>query len=177
MASFYLIQRGTFRETGTSLTGKDGVVDLDYMGSFEFEHHAIPKAYRRLMYDFTDYSVFPVGIHTPEGDELMVFCQKEYSSAVVSAIRQYINQPYLLKKYSELDTVPYAKQDDTSLPWNTRRSNFWWCIDIGVPYGDWIAFLEPQTELLIKALENDYQNWWMKKTPEDREEDYEKSLD
>lgn len=29
---FYLIQRGKFNKDGNSLTGKEGVVDLDYMG-------------------------------------------------------------------------------------------------------------------------------------------------
>ena len=37
MANFWLIQRGTFRETGKLFIGKDGIVSLDYMGSSEFE--------------------------------------------------------------------------------------------------------------------------------------------
>ena len=53
MAKFYLIQRGTFKTTGEKLTGTNGVVNLDYMGSAEFEWGAIPKAYRRLLYRTT----------------------------------------------------------------------------------------------------------------------------
>lgn len=38
--AFKLIQRGSFRELDkefTSLIGRDGLIDLDYMGSAEFE--------------------------------------------------------------------------------------------------------------------------------------------
>ena len=36
--------RGNFKNEGKSLTGSDGVVNLDYMGATEFEWGAIPKA-------------------------------------------------------------------------------------------------------------------------------------
>ena len=44
MKKFYLIQRGNFKNDEKSLTGSDGVVNLDYMGATEFEWGAIPKA-------------------------------------------------------------------------------------------------------------------------------------
>lgn len=174
MAKFYLIQRGTFKKEGNSLTGSDGVVRLDYMGSAEFEWGAIPKAYRRLMYHFTEYEVFHTGIYTPEHDELMLFCRKDCSTEVIQAIREFIEQPYHLKEYSELEKVPKARKKDTS--YNRRRSNFWWCIDITESYGDWMAFLQPQANLFTEAVKNDYQNWWLNKVPEEREEEYKKSL-
>ena len=173
MANFWLIQRGTFRETGKFLTGKDGIVSLHYMGSSEFEWGAIPKAFRRLMYHFSEYEVFNTGIYTPENDELMVFCKKSCSTEVIQSIRQYIDKPYHPKEYSELEKVPKAKKEDTS--YDGRRSNFWWCIDIK-SYGDWMAFLQPHSEKLLEAVKNDYQEWWLAKSPEEREEEYKKSL-
>lgn len=169
----YLIQRGTFNKTGKSLTGSDGVVGLAYMGSSEFEWGAIPKAYRRLMYHFEEYDVFHTGIYTPEHEELMVFCRKGCATEVLQAIREFIENPYHLKAYSELEKVPKAKKEDTS--YHKRRSNFWWCIDIK-SYGDWMAFLQPQSNLFTEAVRNDYQNWWLNKAPEKREEEYKKSL-
>lgn len=174
MAKFYLIQRGTFKEERKFLTGLDGVVSLDYMGSAEFEWGAIPKAYRRLMYHFTEYEVFHTGIYTPEHDELMLFCRKDCATEVIQAIREFIEQPYHLKEYSELEKVPKARKEDTS--YERRRSNFWWCIDIKESYGDWLAFLQPQSTLFTEAVKNDYQNWWLNKAPEEREEEYKKSL-
>ena len=173
MANFWLIQRGTFREKGKYLTGSDGVVSLDYMGSAEFEFGAIPKAYRRLMYHFSEYEVFNTGIYTPEKDELMVFCRKSCSTEILYAISQYIEKPYHLQEYSELEKVPKARKEDTT--YDCRLSNFWWCIDIK-SYGDWMAFLEPHSKLLTEAIKNDYVDWWLTMTPEKREEEYKKSL-
>ena len=173
MANFWLIQRGTFNGIGKYLTGSEGVVSLDYMGSSEFEWGAIPKALRRLMYHFSEYEVFNTGIYTPEKQELLVFCQKSCSTEIIQAISQYIENPYGLKEYSELEKVPKAKKEDTS--YDGRFSNFWWCIDIE-SYGDWMAFLQPQKDLFKEAIKNDYQDWWLTKSPEEREEEYKKSL-
>lgn len=174
MAKLYLIQRGIFNSTGTSLTGRrDGVIDLDYMGSTEFEWSAIPKAYRRLMYHYSDYELFPTGIYTPEHDELMVFCKKDSKAQIIESIQQFINQPYHLKEYSELEKVPLAKKGDKSF--DGRRTNFWWCIDTNES-GDWMAFLKSYKPLFQKGITNDYNLWWLKKSPEEREEEYKKSL-
>ena len=174
MERFCLIQRGRFENDGKSYIGLDSVVHLEYMGSSEFEWGAIPKAYRRVMYQFTEYDVFNTGIYTPEHEELMLLCRKDCSAEVIQAIRYFIEHPYKLKEYSELEKVPKARKEDTSH--NRRCCNFWWCIDIEEPCGDWMAFLQPQATLLTDAVKNDYQNWWLNKSPEEREEEYEKSL-
>lgn len=166
MAKFWLIQRGTFKETGKYLIGSEGLVSLDYMGSAEFEFDAIPKAYRRLMYNFSEYEVFNTGIYTPEKEELLVLCKKNCERVIIQAIRQYIENPYHIKEESELEKVP----KDTD-----RHSNFWWCIDI-TPYGDWIAFLQPNYKLLTEAVKNDYHDWWLTKSKKKRKEEYKKSL-
>ena len=178
MSQFWLIQRGNFiqRETifESLLIGPDQIISLDYMGSSEFEFGAIPKAYRRIMHDFTEYDVFHTEIFTPEHDELMVFCNKDYGERITQGIRKFIEMPYRLKEYSELEKVPKAKKEDTS--YDRRRSNFWWCIDISESYGDWMAFLQSELNRFKTAVKNDYQDWWMKKTPKGREEEYNKSL-
>ena len=175
MSKFRLIQRGKFRESGTTLTGSNGVVNLDYMGSSEFEWGAIPKAYRRLMYHFSEYEIIHTGIYTPEKDELLVFCKKKSAENVVQSIKEFISNPYHLKEYSQLELVPTSKKNDTSW-WDHRYISFWWCIDINDCHGDWMAFLQSNSNLFKKAVNNDYQNWWMKMTPEDREEEYKDSL-
>jgi hypothetical protein len=179
MARFWLIQRGTFKEetgkvlTGKNLIGPNGIVTLHYMGSSEFQFAAIEKAYRRLMYHFSEYEVFHAGIYTPENDELLVFCKKSCSTEVIRSICQYIEKPYHLKEYSELEEVHKAKKGDTS--YDRRHSNFWWCIDIK-SYGDWMAFLQSHSEQLLRIVKESYQNWWLVKSPEEREEEYQKSL-
>ena len=68
---FYLIQRGKFNKDGNGLTGRDGVVDLDYMGSAEFEFGAIPRSFRRIMHDFDSYVYTSTGIYTKDNNQLM----------------------------------------------------------------------------------------------------------
>ena len=172
MEEFYLIQRGVFREPDSkTLIGPGGVVRLYPMGSAEFEWGAIPRAYRRLMYHYKEYEIFNTEIYTPEKEELMVFSKKDCASEVIQGIREFIEQPYSLKEKSELEKVPKAKKGDTS--YNRRISDFWWCIDL---YGNWMAFLKPQYNLFKETVESDHQKWWMKKTPEEREEEYKQSL-
>lgn len=174
MAKLRLIQRGIFQDNGIGLTGEDGVVDLDYMGNSEFECGAIPKAYRRLMYNFDEYEIIHTGIYTPEHDELLVFCLKNYAQYITQAISEFIDTPYHLQEWSGLEKVPKAKKEDTSF--SSHTTDFWWCIDIEAPYGNWMAFLSPRLNLFMKAITNDYQNWWLKKTKKEREEEYRKSL-
>lgn len=177
MRKFSLIQRGTFQKESKGiyfLIGEDGVISLDYMGSAEFEFGAIPKAFRRLMYHYTEYEVFHTEIYTPEHDELMVFCRKNYAKEIIPAIQEFVEKPYYLQEYSELEKVPKAKKEDTSFMGH-RYSNFWWCIDIKSS-GDWMAFLQSQSDIFTQAIKNDYQDWWLKKTSKEREEEYNKSL-
>ena len=56
------------------------------------------------------------------------------------------------------------------------RTNFWWCIDIAIDdhhIGDWIAFTgaTDRQRKFNEIITNSYLNWWMKKTPEEREEE------
>ncbi len=170
MGEFYLIQRGKLKKEGNELFGENGIANLDYMGSAEFEFGAIPKAYRRLMYNFLNYEIFHTDIFTSDKKELIIFCRKEYSKEILKELKNYVYKPYKLKEYSELDNI-YLKNSNKNL-----RSNFWWCIDCNNVYGDWMAFLDSNIIKFFKSIKNDYQNWWLSKPLEKREEDYKLSL-
>ena len=88
---------------GKGLTGIDGVVDLDYMGSSEFEFGAIPRSFRRIMYDFENYVYTPTGIYTKENNELILFSNQKSSDEIVDGLISFISNPYHLKEYSECD--------------------------------------------------------------------------
>ena len=168
---FDLIQRGKFKKDGTCLTGRDGVVDLDYMGSTEFELGAIPRAYRRIMHEFDKYIYTPTGICTKEKNELILFSDQEITNEILDGIISYVNKPYHLKEYSELDKVPNSSIKDTD--YNRLSTDFWWCIDFGI---DWMAFLNSNRELFEKGINEDYFNWWLKKPEEVRNQEYVRSL-
>ena len=80
---FNLIQRGQFNRDGEGLTGRTGVVDLDYMGSAEFEFGAIPKSYRRIMHEFDKYIYTSTGIYTKDNNELVLFSNQELETEIL----------------------------------------------------------------------------------------------
>lgn len=168
---FYLIQRGQFNCDGECLTGRNGVVDLDYMGSVEFELGAIPKSFRRIMHDFDKYIYTPTGIYTKENNELVLFSNQASTDEVLEGLVSFINNPYHLKEYSELEKIPNSSIEDTG----SKRliTNFWWCIEFNK---DWMAFLNSNRALFEKGINNDYNNWWLQKPEEEREQEYVKSL-
>ena len=170
----FLIQTGKFYYEPTDfkgLTGRNGVVDLDYMGSSEFEFGAIPRSYRRIMYNFKNYEYNGTGIYTPENDELITFSYFEDSEEIIKDINKFVKNPWHLKEYSGLEKVPTAKKTDTGF--YARRQDFWWCIDLGE---DWMAFLNSNKDLFEKAITKDYYEWWLNKPEEKREEEYKLSL-
>ena len=169
--NFYLIQRGKFNEDGNELTGRDGVVNLDYMGSAEFEFGAIPRSYKRIMYDFDKYVYTSTGIYTKENNELILFSNKKMSNEILKGLTSFINDPYHLKEYSELEKIPNSSINDTGF--EKLSTDFWWCIEFNK---DWMAFLNSNRELFEKGINNDYNNWWMEKPKEVRKQEYVKSL-
>ena len=168
---FYLIQSGRFNKDGINLTGRNGVVDLDYMGYAEFEFGAIHRAYRRIMYNFANYIYTPTGIYTKENDELILFSNQESSNVILEALTSFIYNPYQLKEYSELEKIPNSSINDTEC--EKLWTNFWWDIE---PNEDWMAFLNSNRELFEKGINNDYHNWWLEKTEDARKQEYIKSL-
>ena len=168
---FYYVQRGKFNEDGNSLTGDDGVVNLDCMRIFEFENGTVPKSYKRIMHDFDNYVYTPTGIYTKENNELIVFSRQEQASAIKDSLISFINNPFPIKDYSELEKIPNSSINDTG--YNKLRTNFWWCIEMNK---DWMAFLNFYRELFEKGINNDYYNWWLKKSKSEREKEYVKSL-
>ena len=168
---FYLIQRGEFREDGVCLTGRNGVINLDYMGSAEFEFGAIPRSFRRIMYNFDNYIYVPTEIKTKDDEELILFADKEISNEILEGLKSFIYNPYHLKEYSELEKIPNSSKENKDI--SKLYTNFWWCIEFNK---DWMAFLSTYRMLFEKGINNDYYNWWLEKTEEQREEEYVKSL-
>ena len=174
MAHFWLIQRGRFAtDKPVKTLFIDQNIRYDYMGSAEFEWGALPKSYRRIMYNFNKYVTINTGIYSPEGDELILFCNKEHSNQIRQMVVDFISAPYALKEYSELEKFPTARLGDTSR--NGRRTDFWWCIDIK-QYGDWMACPASKINTLVETLTKDHTNWWMCLSGVIRDKEYKKSL-
>lgn len=171
MNKFYLVQRGNWNTTinkdnaaNTSLTGETGLIGLDYMGSAEFEFGTIPKAYRRILAEIQQYSVVTTSIKNINGVPLCLYCRSDKVEETENSILAYLNNPWHLKEWIHLDEHMERAER------NSIRENFWWAIENGI---DWMAFFGGQDRITIfnAVIKNDYENWWMKKTEEDRKAD------
>ena len=170
---FWLIQRGTFRDLKGNydgLTGRNGLVDLDYMGSSEFEWKAIPHAYRRIMGNKDKYIFhYCNDIKDHKGKILVIFCKKEYAEKIESEMKRYIKEHYHLKSFSTIHDHLEGNE------WGSKR-DFFWCIDNG-EVGDWIGWFGRDKLTPFKnMIDKDYNEWWMKKSEETREKEYYESL-
>ncbi len=169
-----LIQLGEFKKYKGDfqcLTGRKGIIDLEFMGSSEFEYGAIPRAYRRLLYNYEKYGYRGTDIYTPEKKELILFSNLENSERYIKEIVDFIKDPYPLHEASELEKIPTSHFYDKG--YKKRYHDFWWCID---PGRDWMAFFNNRQELFKKYIEKDYYEWWLKMPEERREAEYKLSL-
>lgn len=193
---FWLIQRGKFRDldTATSFLGgrSECLIDPDYMGAAEFEWGAIPKAYRRILGQFDKYSLHITDLVTTGGVPFCLYCRDDRYDEILEAIKDYLyysNYPYQTKEWTNMHahfTEPAGEWEKDHRKWQLQ-TNFWWCIDVSPiecehewdnPVGDWIAFTgaSDRQNAFKQVIQNDYDNWWSKKTPEDQAEEFNKAF-
>ena len=130
----YLLQRGTFKKDLSKETSKfSELIDLDYMGSAEFEFGALPASRIRMANKFDEYGLHEVKeLASPNGVPFNLYCDKNEITNIVSEIWKYIqgNDPskivsYRLKERASLANKYYGFQ------WSVGRDsdNFWWDIE------------------------------------------------
>lgn len=188
MNKFYLIQRGSFNKDFKSATEFFGgrsshLINGDYMGSAEFEWGAIPKAYRRIMYNFNKYSLHITDLVTVRGVPFCLFCNDMYYEEILNEIKEFIEKPYRLKEHSNLDAhFSEVKHSHDFNYWKYKlKTNFWWCIDIATEqhlFGDWIAFIgaTDRQKAFSNIIRKDYDTWWMDLSEEERKHQYQNSI-
>lgn len=171
----WLVQRGTRRKGDfRGLTGKDGLVDLDYMGSSEFEWGAIPRAFRRIMGQFSDYVFYKTGLTNINNCPLWIYGRKDKIEDIENCIKEYLEKEYQLKEWIALEHH-FDNKFNISSSFNRHfyfRFNFWWDIQ-----NDWIAFVGANDikEQYNTALNYDHQNWWLSKPEGERKSELEEA--
>lgn len=174
----YLIQRGYRKNPDdfTGLTGRNGLISLDYMGSAEFEWGAIPKAYRRIMGDYKNFIFIKTKLVNVNNCPLWLYCHKDKVADVEQCIQDYINSPYGMKEFSNLED--HFSSETLKHSVDERRfelkTNFWWDIQQG---HDWMAFIgaEDVMSQYKSAISADYNNWWLEKSEEERDRELEEA--
>lgn len=180
MSKFYLIQRGKFRDLKRkdykSLTGRDGLINLDYMGYTEFEWGTIPASYRRILHDRENYIFHYVNdIKDYRGKILVIFCRKDKAKAIEKEMRVFMEQHYKLKTWALL----YEQQKETFCynKDSLSRTDFWWSVENDSDVSDWMCWFGMDKLTPFKnMIDYDYNEWWMQKTEEERKTEYEDAL-
>lgn len=172
MSKFYLIQRGSFKDLKRDyedLIGDKGLIELDYMGSSEFEWGAIPRAYARIMNSREDYIFHYINdIKDYRGKIMVIFCKKEFAEDIEKEMRNYLNNRYRTKEFTTLHDQIKDKIDPNEKEFLSRRT-FWWSIDDDET-GDWMCWFGMNKLTPFKnMIDKDYNEWWLKLSEKEKQ--------
>lgn len=180
MLTPYLIQRGTikpeivkeylnipeedrFSRFHRPLTGREGIISLDYMGSAEFEFGAIPASFARIMSNYKEYAIFKSRLRTKNGVIVWVYCPRFKHDVVETWLERVAEKDILhLKEY-------IGFLDALNVQPGTERvcdDNFWWDIENDIMF--WIG-MEDYANAVLATISNDYYNWWTEMPQDTRE--------
>lgn len=185
MRDMYLIQRGTIRPEvvkeyldipsedrsarfNRPLTGREGVVSLDYMGAAEYEWGAIPATFTRIMYRYPYYRIHKSSISTKNDIPLWIFCPNGKFSEVEAALLRFLNDTnhtIRLKEWIRFRDVYMANPGDDM----KYAENFWW--DIENDFLFWFGG-DDYANTIMEAISTDYNSWWKTLSDEEVEERY-----
>lgn len=145
-----LLQKGKFliddiSKLGLIESNKDGIkriIDLDYMGQFEFEGNSVPVSRMFIEYYKDDYDFIPLDIYNKNNEQLFFYFNKtllenKEKDYLYKLIKRIISRSYSLTSYIEGDN---------------ELNNFWWDIE-----GDYFIFFgNKKIELINYFIESCY---------------------
>ncbi len=111
------IQRATI-EDNEDKSGIDSIIQLQYMGSTEFENHILPDSLKNIRKKHNDYIFKTIKVFTKK---ITVFCNKSQEQYIKTYIKGLAHNNFRLKEYSDFNN--YMKND------TVNDTDFWW--DIG----------------------------------------------
>ncbi len=138
----WLVQSGVFKDDVKEITGRNSIINLNYMESTEFEWGALPKSTQRMItnIDFYDVFTFPQYVNS-QGEPLMVYAPRMFIEHISSIVEELATgKNYHLK---ERCTLPnYLKGEKTY-----HYADFWWDIENDF----YIFFGEKKRDLVLEA--------------------------
>lgn len=151
----YLVQRAKFKKDVIENTGIDSILNLDYMGSAEFEFGSLPKSLKEMCSKITQFSVTMVkDVANYKGQRLCLICTPDQVEDITKFFKAETNRysrEYRLKEYSGISEAVSGK-DSRGIPikeggWDCVE--FWWDID-----NNWMAcFGKENAETVMTALQ------------------------
>lgn len=110
-----LIQRAKFSNR-PSKKGIDSIIELEHMGSSEFEWGALPESLSMIRREINDFVYLEVKI---QNKVITVFCKNSQKNQIQQYLIDLSENKWHLKEYSDFDN--YIKNNKT-------KTDFWWDI-------------------------------------------------
>ena len=121
-----LLQRGKFLIDSAPNNKKEkvDVIDLDYMGSFEYEGNAIPLSRTYIEYFKDKYVFYPTQIFDKNGNQMFIYANSDLLNSKVENDGEYILKLAKYKINNNYSLWEYIKYGP-----NNSEYNFWWDIE------------------------------------------------
>ena len=124
----WLVQRGDFKEREEK-TGIDRLITWDYMGSAEFEWGALPRAYKYIIDNKSQYQMYVMkNMANRNGVPLCIFCKRDEHKKIIATLDEFRKKPYGLKEY-----ISFAEEYKTPrypIPgYDVIHDHFWFDIE------------------------------------------------
>jgi len=141
------LQRGKFLVNNVNEIKDNNIIDLDYMGYFEYEVNTIPISRMFIEYYKEDYCFYSTNIYNRNNEEMYIYANSEIvkeklnnnPNYIVSLANYNIDRNYTLWQYINKD-IKDCKND------------FWWNIE-----GDYFIFFgENKKELINYFILNSF---------------------
>lgn len=115
----FLIARAKFQDRDYK-GGIDSIINLDYMGSSEFEWGAMPESLGKIRSAINEYTYLDVPI---KDKVITVFCNNSQKTDVKVYLEQLSENKMSLQEYSAFDS--YINNEAGF----RNKSDFWWDIE------------------------------------------------
>lgn len=179
MNNMWLIQRGKWNSNITEedakytiIYGNNGLINLDYMGSAEFEWGALPNSLTRIFDNFNDYDYFVTDICNRNSVPFVLFCPKDKWHDYVDEIKRFIDTKYRLKGRTGLFEHFYSHEQCKNMIYS--HTSFWWNVENSAEdvAGDWMGFFGAvdRMKCFRNSIKYTYNTLWVSLSEKEQEE-------
>lgn len=151
MRTPYLIQRMKFRPE-SQIRGNtiDGVLEMDYMGSAEYEFGALPKSLKQICKNFNEFRIVQIKEIQNIQDKclyMLTNLNDEQIKEYVKYIQKIIEGKHRLKEWININK--HMVKSTTKNEYFGRPEDAWWDIDNHLMF----CFVQASIEKIKKAIE------------------------
>lgn len=118
----YLIQAASFF-TDNGQVGLDSILELEYMGSAEFECGVVPESLSKIKKEVDKYIFCDTIV---KDKTITVFCKREDFTEILEIINKLAENKLRLKEWIEFGDWLTGKKVRNDLWWDIRNHFMWW---------------------------------------------------